>query len=511
MNPRLALGIPIALALMLLPAAALAEDLLIVEPAPNEDLLVVETAPREDLLIVEPAPSEDVLIAGPAVHEDDFDLEAITALIEADQVRNAAHLEQLINAEDSINNVDLDGDGLVDYVMVRELQEGDNHVFEFIALPSSDPDGQRVSIASVTLIQVPAQRTIEIVSTYPDYVIVNDHHYAYRSHYAYHDHHHGFFMWVFLPHRHITHHHYSHHHYRARSVCDSHVLYSRRSHFRTHHHLGTVHRERRVIHHDHHARRDDRRHRHAHRDDDHRDARDDHRGDRDDHRGDRDDHEDRPDARDARPDARDDHRGDRDEKAAEPRPFATAPRDSLTQRPRAPRADEDRAALAPIDRSAIQPRRDEPRAPDTDRRARRPFEASGTLDRSALRPSGASSDRSDDSDSSAKASRRPALRRPKDPTTDRPKSSAPLRVKRPTASSNIPSSSLSSKAPATTRRAPSVPTTRAPSRSTFSPRDLGAPSSSSSNKKASKKASKKSSKKTSKASKSSKSPRGLRR
>lgn len=102
----------------------------------------------------------------------DLHLEAVVALIEEDRVTDAEHLEELINsAKTGINNVDLDDDGFVDFVAVREVREHDTILFELIAMPSSDPDAEGLTIASISFRELNGGGgDVEIVAAYSDYV-----------------------------------------------------------------------------------------------------------------------------------------------------------------------------------------------------------------------------------------------------------------------------------------------------------------------------------------------------
>ncbi len=75
-----------------------------------------------------------------------FDLETVTGMIRTNQVQNAQQLEQLINSRPGINNVDIDGDGQIDYIGVQETMSGNNRQFSFVACPSSQ-NGNNVTIA----------------------------------------------------------------------------------------------------------------------------------------------------------------------------------------------------------------------------------------------------------------------------------------------------------------------------------------------------------------------------
>jgi hypothetical protein len=59
-----------------------------------------------------------------------LDLQALSAL--AKQAHDAPELERLLNEEGSINNLDLDGDGYVDYIRVVEYKSGDVRGFKLL-------------------------------------------------------------------------------------------------------------------------------------------------------------------------------------------------------------------------------------------------------------------------------------------------------------------------------------------------------------------------------------------
>lgn len=76
-----------------------------------------------------------------SVHADDLDLNAVIQAITGKQVNDAASLEQFINTTQGLNNVDADGDGTVDAIGVREVQNADGtYTFALEAQPSSGGD-----------------------------------------------------------------------------------------------------------------------------------------------------------------------------------------------------------------------------------------------------------------------------------------------------------------------------------------------------------------------------------
>lgn len=99
----------------------------------------------------------------------DFDLETATGLLRTKQVSNADELQARINDPQSgINNVDLDGDGMIDFVALKEERQGDSKQLNFLAFPSSKGGQDPVVIASVAFQVQNSQLTI--AASYPSYV-----------------------------------------------------------------------------------------------------------------------------------------------------------------------------------------------------------------------------------------------------------------------------------------------------------------------------------------------------
>ncbi len=113
--------------------------------------------------------ADEVVLESNRLHVDDFDLEAVMGLIQDDRVDDARHLEAFINDANGINNVDIDGDGYIDAIVVREVERNEDVVFEFLAVPSSKPGGAMATVASITFTNA-AEDQMEIVGRYPTYV-----------------------------------------------------------------------------------------------------------------------------------------------------------------------------------------------------------------------------------------------------------------------------------------------------------------------------------------------------
>ena len=70
-----------------------------------------------------------------------FQLQAVVELVQGDTVADAAALEAKLNdPEAKLNAVDLDDDGVTDFVEVVEVSDGDGTKLEFRAIPSSKKD-----------------------------------------------------------------------------------------------------------------------------------------------------------------------------------------------------------------------------------------------------------------------------------------------------------------------------------------------------------------------------------
>ena len=115
------------------------------------------------------------------LNSDDFDLETVIGMVKGDGVGNIEELEKTINdASSGINNVDIDNDEKIDYVMVKENREGGNFSLEFLAVPSkSGKEDEASLIASMSIKK--SGENVEVSGGYPDYVAGHEsNHYQYR-------------------------------------------------------------------------------------------------------------------------------------------------------------------------------------------------------------------------------------------------------------------------------------------------------------------------------------------
>lgn len=114
------------------------------------------------------------------LNSDDFDLETVIGLVKGNGVSNIEELEKIVNSADSgISNVDLDGDGTIDYIQVNENREDGNFTLEFMAVPSSSKLEKDASLVASMKVKQSGETT-EVSGGYPNYVAGHDtHHYNY--------------------------------------------------------------------------------------------------------------------------------------------------------------------------------------------------------------------------------------------------------------------------------------------------------------------------------------------
>ena len=79
---------------------------------------------------------------------DNLDLQALGALVQKSQ--NAQDIENALNSNGSINNLDLDGDGNVDYIKVTEYGSGNTRGFSFTV---DLPNNQTQEVATIEVNQ----------------------------------------------------------------------------------------------------------------------------------------------------------------------------------------------------------------------------------------------------------------------------------------------------------------------------------------------------------------------
>lgn len=104
----------------------------------------------------------------------DLDLESVTYLVKKGKVKNAAELEKKINnRKEKINDIDIDGDGKVDYIKIVEVKKDDGViVFELHAIPSSTKDeSAAVVVAYVNFTPDKATGVLVVKATYAPVVV----------------------------------------------------------------------------------------------------------------------------------------------------------------------------------------------------------------------------------------------------------------------------------------------------------------------------------------------------
>jgi len=79
---------------------------------------------------------------------DNLDLQALGELVR--RSGNVVEIENELNSNGSINNLDLDGDGQVDYIRVQEILGGNKRGFEFIV---DLPNGNAETVATINFEQ----------------------------------------------------------------------------------------------------------------------------------------------------------------------------------------------------------------------------------------------------------------------------------------------------------------------------------------------------------------------
>jgi hypothetical protein len=114
------------------------------------------------------------------LNSDDFDLEMVVGIVEGDGVKDIQALEDQINsAESGINNIDIDADGTIDYIMVKESREDKKYTLEFLAVPSkSGKEEDATLVGSVDIKQT--AKGADVSGGYPKYVMGHDTHYYHR-------------------------------------------------------------------------------------------------------------------------------------------------------------------------------------------------------------------------------------------------------------------------------------------------------------------------------------------
>lgn len=94
--------------------------------------------------------SEPNVVVNPttAAVGDNLDLQALGQLVQTSS--SAQEIENKLNTDGSINNLDLNGDGVVDYIKVSEFGDGSNRGFSFTV---DMPDGSTSEVATIDIEQ----------------------------------------------------------------------------------------------------------------------------------------------------------------------------------------------------------------------------------------------------------------------------------------------------------------------------------------------------------------------
>lgn len=96
------------------------------------------------LLLAPAAQAQDAATDSTGLPGDNFSLQGALALFK--QAKDVESFEQALNAEDQrVNNLDLDGDGQVDYIRVEDHQDGDAHAIVMQVAVSQD-ESQDVAV-----------------------------------------------------------------------------------------------------------------------------------------------------------------------------------------------------------------------------------------------------------------------------------------------------------------------------------------------------------------------------
>ncbi len=107
-----------------------------------------------------------------------LDLDAAVGLVKSGKVKDAAALEKRINdPKSNLAKVDIDGDGVIDFIQVVESRDGDEVNYELRAVPSTKMKAEAaVTIASIAVVADRSASTIKVRATYTDVVVKHDAH-----------------------------------------------------------------------------------------------------------------------------------------------------------------------------------------------------------------------------------------------------------------------------------------------------------------------------------------------
>ncbi len=111
------------------------------------------------------------------IQAESLDLESISFLVKKGKVKDAASLEKKVNnPKEKLNNVDIDGDGKVDKIVIVEVKQDDGViVFELRAIPSKSKDKDAaVVIAYVNFTPDKTTQVLVVKAYYAPIVIGHD-------------------------------------------------------------------------------------------------------------------------------------------------------------------------------------------------------------------------------------------------------------------------------------------------------------------------------------------------
>lgn len=100
-------------------------------------LTACNTLNQPEPIATESYPIAEAEAANPWAREN-LDLQSVGALLE--KADNAEEFEYLLNSEDGVNNLDLNGDGYADYISVREFDDRDDNQRGFSLFSMFGPD-----------------------------------------------------------------------------------------------------------------------------------------------------------------------------------------------------------------------------------------------------------------------------------------------------------------------------------------------------------------------------------
>jgi len=117
------------------------------------------------------------------IKADMLDLDGTVDLIKSGKVKDARELEKRLNdPKGKLAQIDIDGDGIIDFIQVVEVHEGTDLNFELRVIPSTKQDADyAVTVAAIAVVP---DRSAGKVSVRATYTAVVEHHDVYVYEYA---------------------------------------------------------------------------------------------------------------------------------------------------------------------------------------------------------------------------------------------------------------------------------------------------------------------------------------